>query len=56
MQLESVLLHEWKCGDYNIHMRHVVDKYILLGEKTRALNLLLATNVNDANYYTDALK
>lgn len=37
-------------------MRRVVDKFILLGEKTRALNLLLSTNVNDPNYYTDALK
>jgi len=37
-------------------MRRIVDKYILLGEKTKALDLLLATNVNDPNYYTDALK
>lgn len=37
-------------------MRRVIDKYIILGEKTRALDLLLATNVNDPNYYTDALK
>lgn len=55
MQLEKVLLHEWKSGDY-MHMRRVADKFILLGEKTRALDLLLATNVNDPNYYTDALK
>lgn len=55
MQLDQVLLHEWKSGDY-MHMRRVVDKFILLGEKTRALNLLLSTNVNDPNYYTDALK
>ncbi|XP_050546910.1 WD repeat-containing protein 11-like isoform X2 [Daktulosphaira vitifoliae] len=55
MQLERVLLHEWKRGDY-MHMRRVVDKFMLLGEKTKALNLLLATNVNDPNYYTDALK
>lgn len=37
-------------------MRRIVDKYILLGEKMKALDLLLATNVNDPNYYTDALK
>lgn len=55
IQLDQVLLHEWKRGDY-VHMRRVVDKFILLGEKTRALDLLLATNVNDPNYYTDALK
>uniref|UniRef100_A0A2S2NNV8 WD repeat-containing protein 11 n=1 Tax=Schizaphis graminum TaxID=13262 RepID=A0A2S2NNV8_SCHGA len=55
IQLERVLLHEWKSGDY-MHMRRVADKFILLGEKTRALDLLLATNVNDPNYYTDALK
>lgn len=55
MQLERVLLHEWKRGDY-MHMRQVVDQFMLLGEKTRALDLLLATNVNDPNYYTDALK
>ncbi|VVC35482.1 Hypothetical protein CINCED_3A000598 [Cinara cedri] len=55
MQLERVLLHEWKSGEY-LHMRRVVDKFILLGEKTRALDLLLATGVNDPHYYTDALK
>lgn len=55
MQLERVLLHEWKSGDC-VHMRQVVDKFILLGEKTRALDLLLATNVNDPHYYTDSLK
>lgn len=55
MQLEQVLLHEWKSGEY-LQMRRVVDKFILLGEKTRALDLLLATNVNDPHYYTDALK
>jgi hypothetical protein len=53
--MDQVLLHEWKSGDH-MHMRRVVDKFILLGEKAKALDLLLATNVNDPNYYTDALK
>lgn len=55
MQLDKVMLHEWKKGDYS-HMRRVADKFMLLGEKTKALDLLLSTNVNDPNYYTDALK
>lgn len=53
--MERVLLHEWKRGDC-MHMRRVVDQFMLLGEKTRALDLLLATSINDPNYYTDALK
>lgn len=55
MQLERVNLHEWRRGDYRYTQR-VVERLILLGEMDRAVQLLLETDIDNPNYYTDAIK
>ncbi|KAL1122656.1 hypothetical protein AAG570_002983 [Ranatra chinensis] len=55
LQLERVNLHEWKRGDYR-HTQRVVERLILLGEMDRAVQLLLETDIDNPNYYTDAIK
>ena len=55
MELERVSVHEWKRGDYK-HTQRVVQRLILLGEMDRAVQLLLETDIDNANYYTDAIK
>ncbi|XP_014255055.1 WD repeat-containing protein 11-like [Cimex lectularius] len=54
-QLERVSLHEWKRGDYR-YTQKVVEKLILLGETDRAVQLLLETDIDNPNYYSDAMK
>uniref|UniRef100_A0A146LNG3 WD repeat-containing protein 11 n=1 Tax=Lygus hesperus TaxID=30085 RepID=A0A146LNG3_LYGHE len=55
LQLDRVSLHEWKRGDYQ-HTQRVVEKLILLGEMDRAVQLLLETDIDNPNYYGDAIK
>ncbi|XP_063221643.1 WD repeat-containing protein 11-like [Bacillus rossius redtenbacheri] len=55
LQLERVSLHESKRGDYQ-HTRKVIEQLILLGEMDRAVQLLLETELDNPNYYTDAIK
>ncbi|XP_067012842.2 WD repeat-containing protein 11 [Anabrus simplex] len=55
LQLERVSLHESKRGDYE-HTKKVIEQLILLGEMDRAVQLLLETELDNANYYTDAIK
>nr|CAD7396669.1 unnamed protein product [Timema poppensis] len=55
LQLERVSLHESKRGDYK-HTKMVIEQLILLGEMDRAVQLLLETELENTNYYTDAIK
>ncbi|KAJ4431502.1 hypothetical protein ANN_20100 [Periplaneta americana] len=55
LQLERVSLHESKRGDYQ-HTKKVIEQLILLGEMDRAVQLLLETELENPNYYTDAIK
>ncbi|KAK9508466.1 hypothetical protein O3M35_006019 [Rhynocoris fuscipes] len=55
LQLERVSVHEWKRGDYK-HTQNVVEKLVLLGEMDRAVQLLLETDIDNPNYYSDAIK
>lgn len=55
LQLDRVSLHEWKRGDYK-HTQMVVERLVLLGEMDRAVQLLLETDIDNPNYYTDAIK
>lgn len=55
LQLERVTLHESKRGDY-LHTKKVIEQLILLGEMDRAVQLLLETDLDNVNYYTDAIK
>lgn len=55
MQLERISLHESKRGDYQ-HTKKVIEQLILLGEMDRAVQLLLETEIENPNYYTDAIK
>lgn len=48
-------MYEWKRGDYQ-HTQKVVERLILLGEMDKAVQLLLETDLDNANYYTDAIK
>ena len=55
LQLERVSLHDSKRGDYQ-HTKKVIEQLILLGEMDRAVQLLLETELESPNYYTDAIK
>lgn len=55
LQLERVSLHDSKRGDYQ-HTKKVIEQLILLGEMDRAVQLLLETELENPNYYTDAIK
>jgi hypothetical protein len=55
LQLERVSLHESKRGNYH-HTKKVIEQLILLGETDRAVQLLLETEMENPNYYTDAIK
>lgn len=48
-------MHEWRRGDYK-HTQRVVERLILLGEMDRAVQLLLETDLDNPNYYTDGIK
>ncbi|XP_075222794.1 WD repeat-containing protein 11-like [Lycorma delicatula] len=54
-QLERVGVYEWRRGDYQ-HTQKVVERLILLGEMDKAVQLLLETDLDNSNYYTDAIK
>lgn len=55
LQLERTSLHESKRGDYQ-HTKKVIEQLILLGEMDRAVQLLLETEIENPNNYTDAIK
>ncbi|KAF4521502.1 hypothetical protein B566_EDAN001802 [Ephemera danica] len=55
LQLGRAMLHEARRGDY-IHTKRVVEHLILLGQTDRAVQLLLETELDNPNYYTDAIK
>lgn len=55
LQLERVALHESRRGDYD-HTKRVIQQLLLLGQSDRAVQLLLETDLNNPEYYTDAIK
>lgn len=55
LQLERVALHESRRGDYE-HTKRVIQQLLLLGQSDRAVQLLLETDLNNPEYYTDAIK
>lgn len=54
-QMDRVVSYESKRGDEE-HTKKVIQELILLGETDRAVQLLLETELENPNYYTDAIK
>lgn len=54
-QMDRVIAYESKRGDEE-HTKKVIQELILLGETDRAVQLLLETELENPNYYTDAIK
>lgn len=53
--MDRVIAYESKRGDEE-HTKKVIQELILLGETDRAVQLLLETELENPNYYTDAIK
>lgn len=54
-QLDRVVLHDIKRVTYE-HTRKCVERYMMLGQCVRAVQLLLETEPDNQNYYTDCLR
>lgn len=53
--MDRVITYEGKRGGEE-HTKKVIQELILLGETDRAVQLLLETELENPNYYTDAIK
>ncbi len=54
-QLDRVSLHDSKRSTYD-HTKKCAENLMLLGQTDRAVQLLLETDADNENYYTDCLR